>query len=406
MSISTERTEEATDPVKKEGQEDDRSTRRLLAILLWMLGIAALALLALLIWLLWPESKPTPGAEAGYPIQVVTTIYGYGDGVDELLAKPLGVTFDADGNVWISDSGQARVEEYTSDGGFIRSVGEQDPGKLFSPYGLIVDQARDRVYVADVGNRLVQVYIASTGAYAGHFPADDQDLTIFGKGGFTPYDVEIANGRIVVTTDNGLYFFDDAGHVVGHWGATYKKQSVSGGQLGAFNFVDAVDVDPKTGRIYVTDTMNRRVVALGSQGRWLWSSGGRDVNGEIVSFWMLPRGVAVGPDGNIYVVDTFRADSQGMGTGHLVVLSPDGKLLSEFGRTGSEDGSFRFPEQLAAGPDGLWAIADRDNDRVVIFRLLTPYPNVKDLLEERYPKGFTDLSEAIITSTPTPEPTP
>jgi DNA-binding beta-propeller fold protein YncE len=403
MSISTEPARGTQHEVS--GEREERSTRRLLTTLFWILGIAALALLALLIWLLWPESKPTPGAEAGYPIQVVTTIYGYGDGLDERLAKPLGVTLDGDGNVWISNSGQARVEEYTSDGGFIRSVGVEDPGKLFSPYGLIVDPTRDRVYVADVGNRLVQVYIASTGAYAGHFPADDQDMKIFGKDGFTPYDVEIANGRVVVTTDNGLYFFDDAGYVVGHWGATYKKQGIAGPQLGAFNFVDAIDVDPKTGRIYVTDTMNRRVVALGSQGRWLWSSGGRDVNGQIVSFWMLPRGVAVGPDGNIYVVDTFRADSEGMGTGHLVVLSPDGKLLSEFGRTGSDDGSFRYPEQLSAGPDGLWAIADRENDRVVIFRLLTPYPEVKDLLEERYPKGFTDLSQAIITSTPTPEPT-
>ena len=406
MSISTEPTEETERPMNKGSEDDDRSTRRLLTILLWILGIAALALLGLLIWLLWPESEPTPGAEAGYPIQVVTTIYGYGDGIDELLAKPLGVTFDGEGNVWISNSGQARVEQYTNDGGYIRTVGEQDPGKLFSPYGLFVDPARDRLYVADVGNRLVQIYIASTGAYAGHLPADDQDMKVFGDEGFTPYDVEIAGGRILVSSHDGLYFFDDAGYVVGRWGATYKKHSVAGPQLGAFQFVDAIDADPKTGRIYVADTMNRRVIALGSQGRWLWSAGGRDVNGEIVSFWMLPRGIAVGPDGNIYVVDTFRADGEGMGTGHLVVLSPEGELLSEFGRTGSDDGSFRFPEQLAAGPDGLWAIADRDNDRVVIFRLLTPYPEVKDVLEERYPTGFTDLGDAIITSTPTPSLSP
>jgi DNA-binding beta-propeller fold protein YncE len=405
MAMTTEPTQQEQQP-PQEKEDEDRSTRRLLAILLWVLGLAALALLVLLIWLLWPESKTTPGAEGGYPIQVVTTIYGYGDGIDELLAKPLGVTFDADGNVWVSNSGQARVEEYTTDGGYIRSIGEQDPGKLYSPYGLIVDPTRDRLYVADVGNRLVQVYIASTGAYAGHFPADDQDVKVFGGDGFTPYDVEIAGGRVVVSSNDGLYFFDDAGYVVGRWGATYKKQGIAGPQLGAFNFVDAIDVDPKTGRIYVADSMNRRVVALGSQGRWLWSAGGRDVEGEIVSFWMLPRGIAVGPDGNIYVVDTFRADSEGMGTGHIVVLSPEGELLSEFGRTGTGDGSFKFPEQLADGPDGLWAIADRDNDRVVIFRLLTPYPEVKDVIEDRYPTGFTDLSEAIITSTPTPAPSP
>ena len=73
-----------------------------------------------------------------------------------------------------------------------------------------------------------------------------------------------------------------------------------------------------------------------------------------------------------------------MGTGHIVVLSPDGELLSEFGRTGTEDGSFRFPEQLESGPDGLWALADRENHRVAIFRLPTPYPNVSELELPRY----------------------
>lgn len=404
--MSTKIEPERSERTFPEEREEDRSTRRLLKILLWVLGIAAIALLVLLVWLLWPESEPTPGAEAGYPIQVVTTIYGYGADVDELLAKPLGVTWDDDGNVWISDSGQARVEQYTRDGGYIRSVGLEDPGKLYSPYGLIVDQERDRLYVADVGNRLVQVYTASSGAYVGHLPSDSQDMAIFGERGFTPYDIELSNGRIVVSSNDGVYFFDESGNVVARWGATKgaKHKSVYGSELGAFNFVDAIDVDPATGRVYVADTLNRRIVALGSQGRWLWSSGGRDVDGEIVSFWMLPRGVAVGPDGNIYVVDTFRSDGEGMGTGHIVVLSPDGDLLSEFGRAGTTDGSFRFPEQIASGPDGLWAIADRENDRVVIFRLVTPYPVVEDLFKDRYPQGFTDLASDLVTSTPIPEP--
>jgi hypothetical protein len=134
--------------------------------------------------------------------------------------------------------------------------------------------------------------------------------------------------------------------------------------------------------------MNRRVVAIDANGNWTWVSGRSDENGQIRSFWQLPRGIALGPDGNLYVVDTFRPDAEGMGTGHLVVLSKDGELLSEFGRTGSDDGAFRFPEHIAKGPDDLWALADRENGRIVVFRLLTPYPPVDDLLARRYPKGF------------------
>ena len=398
-----------TETLQEQGQpegpaEEERSTRRLLIFLLVLLGLAATALLGLLLWLLRPEAAATPGAEAGYPIRVVTTIYGYGDAPDEVVTWPLGVTFDAEGNVWIANTGRGRVEQYTSDGGYIRTVGEEEgPGKLSAPYGLAADPAAGRVYVADPPSRKVQIYDAATGGYVGHFPADSQDLGVFGADGFTPYDIEMAGGRIVVSSNDGLYVFDDAGTVVARWGATTKRgDPLRGSKLGMFNFPDSFTVDPESGRLYVADTLNRRVIALGSEGRWLWVSGTPDEDQKITSFWQLPRGIEVGPDGNVYVIDTFRADEQGMGTGHVVVLSQDGELLSEFGRSGTEDGSFSFPEQLAAGPDGLWAVADRENSRVVVFRLVTPYPEVDDPYADRYPETFQDLSDELVTSSPMP----
>ena len=409
MATTTEQIEGSGAPLEPgpptEEEEEERESRKLLIFLVALLAVAAIGLLALLLWLLRPESTPTPAAVAGYPIDVVTTIYGYGDGPNEFVNWPLGVAFDAQGNVWISNTGEGRVEEYTSDGGYIRSVGvEEDFGKLSAPYGLVVDPTRDAVYVADPRGRAVQIYTASTGAYIGHLPADDQDMKIFGEEGFTPFDIGLAGGRIVVSSNDGLYFFDTNGHVVSRWGGTRgrKDASVMGSEYGMFAFPDSFTTDPSTGRVYVADTLNRRVVALGSQGRWLWSSGQPDKDGVITSFWQLPRGIAVGPDGNIYVVDTFRPDPDGMGTGHIVVLSPEGKLLSEFGRNGSDEGSFRFPEQLARGPNGLWAIADRENNRVVVFRLITPYPEVTDIYAGRYPKTFQDLNGEEIWSTPDP----
>ncbi|MGZ8578150.1 MAG: hypothetical protein ACXWWX_01320 [Actinomycetota bacterium] len=390
-----------------EEPQEDRSTRRLMIALLILLGVGAIALLALLVWLLRPQTEVAAPGEAGYPIQVVATIYGYGQEPEMLVTWPLGVAFDDAGNVWISNTGRSRVEQYSSGGEYIRTVGEATgEGKLSAPYGLTVDPARDRVYVADPQARTVQIFTASDGNYVGHFPADDQDRDVFGPDGFTPYDIELSGGRLVVSSNDGLYFFDDTGHVVGRWGGIRKGAAVRGDKLGMFNFPDALTVDPESGRIYVADSLNRRVVALGSEGRWLWVSGKADVDGEITSFWQLPRGIQVGPDGNLYVIDIFRADAEGMGTGHVVVLSPEGELLSEFGRTGSTDGSFSFPEQLAAGPDGLWALADRENNRVVIFRLVTPYPAVDDIYSDRYPKTFKDLSDEMVTSTPTPTPTP
>jgi DNA-binding beta-propeller fold protein YncE len=405
MATSTEPIEgQEAPPPGGGGADEDRSTRRLLVLMLWILGIAAIGLLVLLFWLLRPQGAETPpGQAAGYPIEVTATIYGYGDAADQLLANPLGVAFDGQGNVWLSDTGQSRVEEYTSDGQYVRTVGEEKgPGQLLAPYGVAVDTDRDRVYIADYGTRLLQVFTTS-GSYVGHFPADDQNLKVFGVNGFSPYDVGFLNGRVVVASNDGLYFFDQTGHVVARWGGLYKDKNVRGAGWGQFNFPDGLAIDQANGRIYVADSMNRRIVALDADGKWLWTSGKPDVGGEIQGFWQLPRGVDVGPDGNVYVVDTFRPDAKGMGTGYIVVLSPDGDLLSEFGRNGTADGAFNFPDHLAANQDGsLWAIADRVNNRVVIFKLHTPYPEVKDLRADQYPDGVSRPPEVFPTPTPQP----
>jgi hypothetical protein len=101
------------------------------------------------------------------------------------------------------------------------------------------------------------------------------------------------------------------------------------------------------------------------------------------------RGAATAVRGAGRRIDTFRPDPKGMGTGHIVVLSSDRGLLSEFGRAGTNDGDLRFPEQLASGPNGLWAIADRENNRVVLFTLSKPYPKVDDILSGKYGPGLS-----------------
>ena len=385
-------TEQELKPLPEQRGDDDRAVRRMLRWLLAILVLGALGLVGLLVWLLRPEPGPAAtGQPGGYPIEVVTTIYGFGEAPEELIRTPLGVAFDGLGDVWVSNSGQARVETYTSDGEFIRIVGDEEgPGQLLAPYGIAIDQERARVYVADFAAGMVQIF-TTEGSYVGHLPSDEQDLAVFGPDGFSPYDVQIYGGRVVVSSNDGLYFFDLEGHVVDRWGGEARKGTVARGSgWGELNFPDAFTIDRETGTIYVADTMNRRVVAIDANGNWTWVSGRSDENGQIRSFWQLPRGIALGPDGNLYVVDTFRPDAEGMGTGHLVVLSKDGELLSEFGRTGSDDGAFRFPEHIAKGPDDLWALADRENGRIVVFRLLTPYPQVDDLLARRYPKGFAN----------------
>ncbi len=339
-----------------------RTTRRLMVGMIVVLALAAIGLLIVLLLLLRQEDEPLRSLAIpdDCPLEITDVIYGYGEEVDQLLSKPLAVTFDAEENLWISDTGNSRVLAVDADGRLLRIVGtDEGPGRLISPYGLTFDETGQRLYVADWTARFVFVY-AADGRYVERFPADDQDLSVFGENGFTPFHVQVWDAQIIVSSNDGLYFFDRTGHVTDKWGTR-------GSEPGEFAFIDSFDVDRATGTFYIADTLNRRVVAMGPGGELQWISGLPDQAGETTGFWQLPRSIALGPDGRLYVVDTFRAQEKCSGAGHIIVLEANGDLIAEFGAAGGEEWEFRFPEKLAISSDGTFGLADREKDRAVVF---------------------------------------
>jgi DNA-binding beta-propeller fold protein YncE len=385
--------------------DGDKTTRRILKALLVLLVVAAVALLFLLLWLLRPKSSLVVGPNvSGYPIKPVSVIYGFGNEQGQLLKGPLGVAFDSAGNVWISDTGNSRVLEFTSGGQYIRTVGDSSgPGQLAAPYGIAIDPSLGRVYVADYNDRALKMYSTSTGQYIGSFPAPGAKRGTFGPVGFTPFAVAVVDGRVIASSNDGLYFFDTNGHVIASWNY-YKNGGGPGKNVGQMNFPDSFSVDTTTATIYVADTLNKRIIALNSEGKWLWVQGTPDSEtGQSTGFWQLPRSIVYGSDGKLYVVDTFRYSTEGVGVGNFVVMSKTGQFLSEFGKAGSTDDAFSFPNAVAERPDGLFAVADRANNRVVLFRLTSPLPPPNSLESQKWTNAI-DVSGTSVYMTPSPSP--
>jgi len=371
----------AAPPVGSPGSGEEKTTRRLMYFLLGLLGIAAIALLVLLFSLLRPKSAPPTNAAEGYPIIPVRSLLANGGNLSDLISKPLGVAFDPQGDVWVADTGKGRVIQFGEDGSTKQVIGTTDPGRLVSPYGIAFDPSLERVYVADFAAGKIQVF-KTDGSYVTTFPNAKQDMKVFGKQGFFPYDIKVINNRIVASNSNGLFIFDTEGNVLGQWGTEGTGTGYS-----QFNFPDAFAVDPSLDRIYIADSLNRRVVAVNSDAMVQWTSGSPDQSGKSTGFWQLPRGITVGPDHNVYVVDTFRTTETGMGDGYIIELSSDGKLLSAFGRYGEEDDSFSFPEHIDYNGDGLWAIADREHNRVLLYTLAPlPEPDLNNI--QKHPLSF------------------
>ncbi len=81
-------------------------------------------------------------------------------GEGETFNRPTDVSWDPAGNIFVSDGyGNSRVAKYDKNGKFVKTWGSRgsEPGQFNTPHTMAVD-AQGNVYVGDRGNRRIQVF--------------------------------------------------------------------------------------------------------------------------------------------------------------------------------------------------------------------------------------------------------
>jgi DNA-binding beta-propeller fold protein YncE len=167
-----------------------------------------------------------------------------------------------------------------------------------------------------------------------------------------------ADGSIYVadSRNNRIQHFNAQGELLDIWG-TFADISKGAAPGGTFNEPWGIAVGPD-GSVYVTDTWNHRVEKFTAKGEFIkmWGTFGQ---GETPTAFWGPRGLAVDGDGKVFVTDT--------GNKRIVVFNSEGLFITQFGTSGVDAGQFDEPVGLALDKSGKVYVNDTWNQRVQVF---------------------------------------
>jgi hypothetical protein len=112
--------------------------------------------------------------------------------------------------------------------------------------------------------------------------------------------------------------------------------------------------------------MGQEVLKISPDGKVLMTLGKEGVAGTGADGFDRPTGVAVAPNGDVFVSDGH--DPNGHNAGRVVKFSKDGRFIKSWGKKGSAPGDFDEPHDIfVGGSRGLVYIADRKNNRIQVF---------------------------------------
>jgi sugar lactone lactonase YvrE len=291
--------------------------------------------------------------------------HGAGNGQ---LYSPRSVAVDGAGDIWVADSGNDRVEEFNAKGEYVRKVGSKGSGNGqfadFGPEGIAVDSHGD-VWTSDTDNHRLEEFnekgefiksVGSQGTGAGQLE-EPQDIAFDPSGDI--FVTDYINDRVEEFSESGTYVrqFGSAGSGNGQFNRPYGVAATA------------------DGAVWVADINNDRVEEFSEDGEYI-TQFGSEGNGPGQFEFAWPVGLAADANGDVWVTDPgaeriekWRLLPGGPPAEGLPPIEAGAtvEVASSFGSSGTGNGQFSHPGDVALAPDGTLWVADTADDRVEHF---------------------------------------
>jgi DNA-binding beta-propeller fold protein YncE len=218
--------------------------------------------------------------------------------------EPAALDAAVNGNIFIADTGNDRVQMLNSDGsfGFVFGQSGSKTGQFRGPQGIAVS-GKGNIFVADTGNSRIQI-------------------------------------------------FNPQGIFLSAFGKESKKDEP---EPGTFRKPTSLAFD-SSDRLFVLDSENHRIQVFNEDGSFLQSIGGK---GDAPGRFRQPVDVAKDETDFLYVADK--------GNSRIQIFDPHGKFVLAFGSSGKRNGTFREVSAIEARGRKIF-VADRETERIQVFR--------------------------------------